>query len=141
MKKKIITAIFVLYLLSLFMITVFRPWRGAYSFMQGTINPRLFVDYGSIFQNDIPMFIYLFVGNIVWFVPLGFYIVKYRGKSLLRAIFLGFCLSLTIEVFQYVFGTGISEIDDLVFNTFGSLLGAFAGRMLIRLRREDIYGD
>jgi len=36
----------------------------------------------------------------------------------------GLAFSFAIEFFQYVFGTGISELDDLILNTFGVWLGA-----------------
>lgn len=34
---------------------------------------------------------------------------------------------LIIETLQYIFGTGVSELDDLVLNTMGAGLGAWYG--------------
>ena len=34
-------------------------------------------------------------------------------------------LSLGIEITQYIFSLGFSDVDDLVFNTLGASLGAF----------------
>ncbi len=69
-------------------------------------------------------FTYLFVGNIVWFVPFGMYL-QYMGisKTLVRTVLYGFLFSLLIETLQYVFGTGFSELDDLVLNTLGAWIG------------------
>ena len=58
--------------------------------------------------------------------------LQYSGKSknLLSTAFCGFLFSLLIEMLQYVFGTGFSELDDLILNTFGVWIGA----VLIRIR-------
>ncbi len=39
-------------------------------------------------------------------------------------------LSLFIEIMQYVWGVGISEIDDLILNTFGAFIGVAAVRVI-----------
>ena len=36
----------------------------------------------------------------------------------------GFALSLTLETAQYAFALGRTDIDDLLFNTLGALIGA-----------------
>ena len=44
-----------------------------------------------------------------------------RGGTILLAM----ALSLGIEITQYVFSLGFSDVDDLVFNTLGASVGAF----------------
>lgn len=121
--------LFVCYLAVLLRITVFRSGFGTHGFCtDGTINLKLFEEYiPLILTHDWDRIIYLFLGNIVWFVPLGLYI-RY-GKSemgILWAVIFGLLLSLCIEIMQYLFGTGISELDDLILNTFGAFLGALS---------------
>lgn len=61
----------------------------------------------------------------MWFVPFGVYLqYKKRADSILRISAYGFLFSLMIETLQYVFGTGYSELDDLILNTLGAGLGA-----------------
>ena len=70
-------------------------------------------------------------GNIALFMPLGACLVVLgqnsrhvrfgRGGTILLAM----ALSLGIEITQYVFSLGFSDVDDLVFNTLGASLGAF----------------
>ena len=115
--------IFIIYLIVLIMITVIRPWAFDYKLFGGSINLSLLTEYKTIIQGSIGRFIYLFVGNIIWFIPLGFCCVRCRGKSILTAALSGLMLSLFIEIMQYVLGTGVSELDDLILNTFGSLAG------------------
>lgn len=56
--------------------------------------------------------------NILLFVPLGMLV---GGK---RAIIIGITLSLYIEFCQYVFVLGYCEIDDILNNTMGTVLGS-----------------
>ncbi|WP_018581227.1 VanZ family protein [Corynebacterium pilosum] len=67
------------------------------------------------------------VGNIGLFVPVGFLLViaLRPRRPILTATLTGFVLSLAIEVAQFVFARGYSDIDDLIFNTLGALLGAW----------------
>ena len=70
-------------------------------------------------------------GNIALFMPLGACLVVMgqnsrhvrfgRGGTILLAM----ALSLGIEITQYVFSLGFSDVDDLVFNTLGASVGAF----------------
>lgn len=78
-------------------------------------------------------------GNIVLFMPFGaaVYVV---GRSLRRvrwglggALLAGLALTLGIEASQYVFSMGFSDIDDVLFDALGSLLGAV---LMARLNRE-----
>ena len=125
--KRRIHILFLCYLAALLRITVFRSGFGAHGFCaDGVINLKLFAEYLPLIRTgDWDRIIYLFVGNIIWFVPLGMY-VRYRKpeRGILRAAALGFALSFLIETMQYLFGTGISELDDLVLNTAGAALGA-----------------
>jgi glycopeptide antibiotics resistance protein len=65
------------------------------------------------------------VGNVVMFIPLGFFqpylFLKLRRwyKTLLCTI----VLILVIECVQYLTGLGSCDVDDLILNTLGALLG------------------
>lgn len=122
-KKHIVTALLLLYLAALLCMTVVRPWSGTYRFLGGSVNTKILVSYRPILQTSLPLFLYLFGGNIVWFVPFGFYLAFFREFRMRRVILCGFLLSLFIEVMQFVLGTGVSEVDDLLLNTLGSALG------------------
>lgn len=126
-KKCWLHILFLCYLAALLRITVFRKGFGTHGFCaDGVINLKLFAEYLPLIRTrDWDRILYLFVGNIIWFVPLGMY-VRYRKSEhgILRAAVLGFGLSLFIETMQYMAGTGISELDDLILNTAGAALGA-----------------
>ena len=122
--------IFALYMAVLLCITVIRPWNGSYHLFAGSLNTTVLVDYIDIFKNSIPVFIYLFGGNIIWFVPFGIYLTFFKRMPIGMTVLYGFLLSLFIEVMQFVLGAGISEINDLILNTAGAATGALIGPAL-----------
>ena len=121
--KEILWVIFLLYIGVLLRITVFRSSFGSYPLCShGQIELVPFVGLIQIFHNSVGMFLYLFVGNLVWFVPLGV-LLPVLTKARNATILWGLGLSLYIEVSQYVFGTGVSEVEDLILNTAGTGIG------------------
>lgn len=121
--KEILWVIFLLYIGVLLRITVFRSSFGSYPLCShGQIELVPFVGLIQIFHNSVGMFLYLFVGNLVWFVPLGL-LLPVLTKARKATILWGLGLSLYIEVSQYVFGTGVSEVEDLILNTAGTGIG------------------
>jgi glycopeptide antibiotics resistance protein len=73
------------------------------------------------------------VGNIVGFIPYGF-ILPLLSKSFLklRAVILAtFSLSLTFEVIQLLFEFGSFDVDDLILNTLGGIVGYIAVQLLL----------
>lgn len=125
-RKIIVTILFLLYLAIVLRITVFRSTFTLQNLCQnGRIVLTLFDGYIDLIRRgDWFAFTYLFFGNIIWFVPFGMYL-QYTGKQrkLLHTAIYGFLFSLLIETLQYVFGTGFSELDDLVLNTLGAWIG------------------
>ena len=61
--------------------------------------------------------------NTMLFLPMGIYL-KMFGLSWKKAVFLGFGISLSFEVCQYILAIGVSDITDLMTNTLGAALGA-----------------
>ena len=129
-KRKILCLIFIVYLAVLLRITVFRSGFNLINvFSGGEINLVPILDLIKVFLADKRAFVYLFFGNIIWFVPFGFLLKKLTRIATAKIIFFGFLLSLFIEVMQFIFGMGVSEIDDLLLNTLGTVIGAAVGNL------------
>ena len=69
------------------------------------------------------------LGNILVFIPLGIGLsgILHRNtprQTILQATLCGFLMSLAIEFTQLTIPSRATDIDDLIFNTFGTLLGA-----------------
>ncbi|MFK9092049.1 VanZ family protein [Bacillus salipaludis] len=83
--------------------------------------------YFYLFLADINLNIRIenVAGNIIGFVPLGFILPLLAKKfQKLSAVTLStLCLSLTFEVLQLVFEFGSFDVDDLILNTIGGILG------------------
>lgn len=66
------------------------------------------------------------LGNIVAFIPFGIFLVllsKKKRMSFKGVFALSLGLSLSLECLQFVFTLGSFDVDDLILNTFGGLLG------------------
>ena len=65
-------------------------------------------------------------GNILMFIPLGLYAANFMKQfNFWRALWVVIGASFGIEVLQYIFKRGVSDIDDLLLNTMGGLIGIF----------------
>ncbi len=62
--------------------------------------------------------------NVALFVPVGLLVgLGFRNISWKRVLQLGFFLSLTIEILQFIFKKGYAEVDDIIHNVVGCLIG------------------
>ncbi len=64
-------------------------------------------------------------GNIMIFMPFGFLlpIMSRKLRGFFRVTFLGFELSMIVEVVQLISKTGSCDVDDLILNTIGAMCG------------------
>ena len=64
-------------------------------------------------------------GNIVAFLPFGFFgpVIFSKLKKFSAVFISSFLLSLFIEVVQGVLGVGVVDVDDLILNVLGAVLG------------------
>lgn len=131
--------LFFIYFIILFRITIFRSGFSFFRiFENGSIQFMPFIDLFSILkESGWFTFGYLFFGNLIWFIPLGIFLYSYMPGICYRKVALyGFCFSFFIEAAQFIFGTGVSEIDDLILNTIGALLGAFFAQFYSKIKRR-----
>jgi glycopeptide antibiotics resistance protein len=63
-----------------------------------------------------------FFVNFIIFIPLGAFLWKYI-KTLSSTIKVGLALIVTLEVDQYLFKLGITDISDVLINLSGLILG------------------
>ena len=69
-------------------------------------------------------FIYHTVGNLIWFVPLGALLGRICPRCRRwQALLAGAAVSLLLEALQFLLGSGISDVDDILLNALGALLG------------------
>jgi len=78
-----------------------------------------------------------FILNIAVFVPVGVLACMAFGKQkLIRAVFVGFCLSFVIELSQLVLRCGYVSGVDVIHNTLGTLVGALLSLLVISVAEK-----
>ena len=78
--------------------------------------------------------------NILLYVPMGYllpFIIKPMRYSILACTAVGFVCSCATEYAQLRYGLGYFQLDDILNNTLGCLIGAVLGCLLSRLWRTQ----
>lgn len=65
------------------------------------------------------------IANILVFIPLGFFISNKIPKNVFKALIICLGVILSIELIQLFFKIGFFDVDDIILNFIGSLLGVF----------------
>ena len=113
----------VAYMAALIQITVVRGGvNWAQVFGGGRDMPRLIPLRTTLSELDggAWSFTYHTLGNLMWFAPLGWLLRRRKPRAALLA---GAALSAGIELMQFLLMTGVTDIDDVIFNALGALLG------------------
>ena len=75
--------------------------------------------------------------NIFMFLPVGFFLkCGYRNVTYKKVLFAGFMVSSFIELSQFIFRKGLCEVDDLIHNVAGCMVG-YAIATLILTESND----
>lgn len=61
--------------------------------------------------------------NVLVFIPVGLALCLSFNKHRWLIPLIGFCISVAIELLQYLFLKGCTDVDDVIHNTLGCLLG------------------
>lgn len=78
------------------------------------------------------------VGNIVIFIPLGTYLSLFKNdKRVITNLLFIFIVSLFVEIIQGLLGIGASDIDDIILNCLGGLIGILGYKFLLFILRDE----
>lgn len=101
--------------------------------------------------NPLSISIKQVVGNIILFIPLGFYapLVWFKIRRLKQVVLIGLLTSLGIEVIQMLISLIIGVryrsfvVDDIILNTIGVILGYFIFKKIIPILEKsfDVIDD
>ena len=97
--------------------------------------------------NFVP-FLYMFSDyknsllNVLLFIPLGFFLPFFwkKSSSFGYTVLFGFCASLFIELLQ-IFTFRATDVNDLITNTLGTILGYLLARALLKLLPNPIPSE
>lgn len=79
------------------------------------------------------------VGNIALFVPIGFLVpVVYRKMTWQKSLALAVAAGLVIEGMEVLFRVGVFDIDDIILNAFGVMLGYWVFTIFVKWIRPRL---
>lgn len=114
--KEVLNLVFIIYILCLYYILTYQD-SGT-----GAIN---LVPFHEMFRYTFGSYKFMknVVGNILLFVPFGFFVSYYLNtKKAITPTFISLIVSFSAEAIQYYIGR-VFDIDDIILNVFGGFLG------------------
>jgi glycopeptide antibiotics resistance protein len=77
------------------------------------------------------------IGNILLFLPWGVLapLLFYKIQTIKKVIVCAAIISLCIEMAQFVFVVGVTDVDDVILNTLGALLGFYLNQKRIKIKK------
>lgn len=122
-QRKIFGILFGIYVILLFYLTLFSP-----TFLsQRSINLVPFKTILPFLKIGGRAMVINIIGNILAFVPIGLLFPLLEGKvsSIKNIISASFILSFIVELLQFLFALRVADVDDLILNVAGGVLGYF----------------
>ena len=136
--------LFILYIVFIIYFLIFSDWYGRAGTMdEYHYNLVLFREIKRFWNYRaevglFAMFTNLF-GNVIIFIPFGFFMpMASKYRSIFSAVFYSFGLSLCVETFQLITKVGSFDVDDLLLNTVGGLVGYLIFVLGEALRRRHV---
>ena len=140
--QKMCWVAFIVYIIGIAYYTIFAESLGRSPAESGELR------YNLVFGNEIRRFwihreqlgarafLLNVVGNVLAFMPCGFLLpaISRRCRRIYYAVPVGFLISFLIECTQLIFRVGSFDVDDLMLNTLGVLLGFILNRFIQRRR-------
>ena len=65
------------------------------------------------------------IANILVFIPLGFFVSNKNSKNVFKSLVICLFVILSIECIQLFLKIGFFDVDDIILNFIGSLIGIF----------------
>lgn len=102
-----------------------------------------FWSYAAYMNGKEPNALVENLANVIVFIPVGLLLgVAFRGVSWMKVLGIGCGISVGIEILQLLFKRGFCELDDVMHNTLGCLIGYGVYRLIymcVNSKKKDIY--
>ncbi len=125
-----IYGLFALYIVLLLRITLFKQASlyNLFAAIGASERTVSIIPFKSIFEMmssnvSVTRMLENVIGNLVIFIPLGLMLPLILKRESRNVIVGGIFFSASIEIIQLIFGLGSTDIDDLLFNTLGTIIG------------------
>ncbi len=110
------------------------PFQGIISYLSGNdlVSGQ---DSASVLHAFAPLNL---LANIFIFVPCGVYITLFKkDKGIWKNALWVFVISTVVEIVQFISKFGIGDIDDVILNSMGGLIGVLICRLLYLICSDD----
>ena len=110
-------------------------WATAWPFRVNLIPIVNLMDYDS--KRDLLINL---IGNFAMFIPTGVMtpLIYRKIDSFWKVTLTGFLLSLSIEIIQLPFAVRASDVDDLILNTLGCMVGYGIYALVRKIRNGSV---
>lgn len=146
--KKVVSLIFIIYCLILLKLILFKYPRALIKellvcwnleMLDRNIKDANFIPFSSIRRDILTLnsyYIKVLIYNIMAFIPMGFLLplVSKRARNMYFTIIVATAFSFLIEITQLITVLGTFDIDDILLNTLGTLIGYVLYLAFIRIR-------
>ena len=80
-------------------------------------------------------------GNVIGFIPVGFIlpVIDRKFSGFFGTLLTGIALSVIVEILQLLTHVGICDIDDVILNAAGTIIGYVLFRILRRYERKRFH--
>lgn len=135
--------LFYLYIIAIFYFVLLSERYGRETgYTTSHVNLELFKEikrfwmYRSLLTPEA--FITNLAGNVFAFSPFGFLVpvMTEKKRGLIKVVLGTFLFSLIIESCQYIFKVGVFDVDDLLLNTIGGLIGYIVYKISVTIYRR-----
>ncbi len=128
-QKTVYMILFIAYLILLFYLLLFSEEMGrtgaAEEYHYNLVPFREIKRFYSVIDTQPKLFWLNIAGNVLAFMPFGFLIPRLRERrtNMFLAGLFSLELSFSVELLQLIFKLGCFDVDDLLLNTIGGILG------------------
>jgi glycopeptide antibiotics resistance protein len=140
LKIELIKALFYFSVIFIYSLTLFPFPFYAYPHMErGGMNLTPFATIcGLLTHLNYIVALRNIVGNILLFMPLGFSIpLRFKVNKFWKVMLLGFFISFLVEVIQLFTSIRSFDVDDLILNTLGAIIGFVFYRLFDKVRPQQ----
>ncbi|NDI35782.1 VanZ family protein [Chengkuizengella sediminis] len=141
-KTEFIKALFYFSIIFIYCLTIFPFPFYVYPYEKGNAFQLMnLIPFASIY-GSLTHFYYMVPlrnigGNILLFMPLGFAIpLRYKVNKLWKVMLIGLFISFTVEVVQLFISIRSFDVDDLILNTLGTIMGLIVYRLFILVTKS-----
>lgn len=133
----------ILYIVLLFTTIIFKTLDSPLDLINGSyihhrkvnLDPYIWDIYMTDYLNKINI-----LGNVILFIPLSIFYRSLNSKNsgkFFKCIFLSLILSIFFEIFQFVFEIGVTDVNDIILNTLGGIIGTIIYSLMSLLLSKD----